>query len=320
MIDSFFQNIKLLNSTDIMNIVNMTDAIDAMRAAFASFSEGTSYVPQRHISSIEKLNLFLKPAFNEDLGRIAVKIITQKTEKTIEGLPTILGVVLLIDIKTGAILSMMDGAYITALRTGAASGIATKLLAKENSKTVALFGCGTQGKTQLEAVCEVRPIKKAILYDLNLEAAKNLQSKLKEKLNISIQISKDLKDLKQVDVICTATQSKNPLFKLEHISKGTHINAVGSYQPQMQEIDPEIIKQARLFVDSKEAVLKESGDLIIPINRILFTENIMQAEIGELINKKSDGRKNEEEITIFKSVGLGVQDLFMANTIYEKQL
>lgn len=298
----------------------MNEAINTMQEAFASYSDGSSYVPQRYISGINKLNLFLKPAYSEKLGRIAVKIITQKTDGELEKTPAILGVVMLIDIKTGAILSMMDGAYITALRTGAASGIATRLLAKKDAETLAIFGCGVQGKTQLEAVCNVKDIKEVQLYDLNTTAAQKLKTEMEEEFNISIRIVHDIRDLEKADIICTATDTAKPLFSLHDISKGTHINAIGSYQPHMQEIDPEIIRNARLFVDSRESVLKESGDLIKPINDGLLTEEIIKAEIGELINKKTTGRENNNEVTIFKSVGLGVQDLFMASKIYDKHL
>jgi ornithine cyclodeaminase/alanine dehydrogenase-like protein (mu-crystallin family) len=320
MSDRIFQDIKLLTSADIKSLISMENAIHAMEKAFASFSEGTSRVPQRYVSRINNLDLFFKPAYNEKMGRIAVKIITQKQDGNFQGIPTILGVVLLLDMKTGAILAMMDGSYITALRTGAAGGIATKLLARENAETVAVFGCGEQGKTQLEAVCNVRPIKRALLYDLNTDAANKAKMEMEGKLNISIRVVNDLEHLKQADIICTATNSEKPLFSRKDISKGVHINAIGSYKPNMQEIDPSIIKSGKLFVDSQESVLKESGDLIKPINEHLFTNSIIEAEIGELINKKVGGRHDDNEITIFKSVGLGVQDLFVANAIYEKYL
>ena len=318
--DQIFRDINMLGSAEIKNLVSMDDAIDAMEAAFAGFSDGTSQVPQRTVSAVKDLNLLLKPAYSEKLGRLAVKIITQKTGESIQGIPTILGVVLLLDMKTGKILSMMDGAEITALRTGAAGGIATKLLAVENAGTVAVFGCGTQGKTQLEAVCSVRPIRQALLFDRNAEAAQILKSEMEDKLGIDIRVTKNLEDLTEADVICTATNAEKPLFGEQHISKGAHINAIGSYQPHMQEVDPAILISGRLFVDSWESVLKESGDLIKPIREHIFTDAVIEAEIGELINKKAKGRRDQDEITIFKSVGLGVQDLFMANMIYEKYL
>lgn len=320
MSDQFFQDIKMLNTEEIKSLISMNEAIDSMELAFASFSEGSSKVPQRHITSINNLDLFLKPAYSEKLGRIAVKIITQKKGGNLQGIPAILGVVLLLDSKTGAILSMMDGAYITALRTGAAGGIATKLLARKEAATVAIFGCGAQGKTQLEAVCNVRPIKRALLYDHNFDAAFKVKTEMEEKLNISIDIEKNLEQLKQADIICTATTSETPLFSRKDISTGVHINAIGSYKPNMQELDPFIIKEGKLFVDSRESVLKESGDLIKPIAEHIFTDRIIDAEIGELINKKTAGRNTDNEITIFKSVGLGVQDLYAAHAIFEKFL
>ncbi|MCB2219212.1 MAG: ornithine cyclodeaminase family protein [Bacteroidetes bacterium] len=320
MSDQIFKDIKILSSSDISNLMSMEEAIDAMESAFASYSDGTSHVPQRYVSGIKNLNLFLKPAYNESLGRASVKIIAQKTDGNVEGLPTILGVVLLLDLKTGAILSMMDGACITALRTGAAGGIATKILARNNAATVAIIGCGAQGKTQLEAVCSVREIKRAFLFDIHSAAANNLKTEMEEKLKIPIRVVKDPENLKEADIICTATHSEHPLFGQKHISKGTHINAIGSYKPNMQEVDPAVIKSGRLFVDSRESVLKESGDLIKPINENIFTDAVIESEIGELISKKAEGRQNNHEITIFKSVGLGVQDLFVANGIYEKYL
>lgn len=320
--DEYFRNIKLLSSTDIRKLISMEEAINAMEQAFASYSEGTSRVPQRYVSEIEGvgMDLFFKPAYNKSLGRIAVKILTQKTGEIIEGVPSILGVILLLDMKTGAILSMMDGTYLTALRTGAASGIATKLLALDDANTVAIFGCGAQGKTQLEAICDVRPIKRVLLYDTNTDAAEKFKNEMEERQSISINVEKNLQNLKQADIICTATNSEKPLFSRDDISEGVHINAIGSYKPNMQELDPLIIKSGKLFVDSSESVLKESGDLIKPISSNVFSENIIKAEIGDLINNEVTGRQTNDEITIFKSVGLGVQDLFVANAIYNKYI
>ena len=318
MSDQIFQDIKMLNTEEIKSLISMKEAIIAMELAFASFSDGSSKVPHRHVSGINSLDLFLKPAYNEKLGRVAVKIITQKKDVTLQGVPAILGVVLLLDLKTGAILSMMDGAYITALRTGAAGGIATKLLACKDAETVAVFGCGVQGKTLLEATCAVRPIKQALLYDLNTDAANTVKTEMEEKLNIYIRVEKNLEHLKLADIICTATNSEKPLFSQKDISKGVHINAIGSYKPNMQELDPLIIKEGKLIVDSRQSVLKESGDLIKPIAEHIFTDSVVEAEIGELINNKASDMHDNNEISIFKSVGLGVQDLFVANAIFEK--
>lgn len=318
--DRLYQDTKLITSDDIGKLVNMEDAIDAMERAFASFSDGTSCVPQRHITGINDLDLFYKPAYNKELGRIAVKIITQKKSGISPGRPAIKGLVLLLDMETGAIIAMMDGGYFTALRTGAAGGVAAKLLAVKNAETLAIIGCGTQGRSLVESACSVRPIKRALFYDLVPDAAHKLKSEMEGKLNISIRVMKDPEYLKEADIICTATGSKHPLFSKKDISKGVHINAIGSYKPSMQEIDPEILRCSRLFVDSRESVLKESGDLVKPISEQLFTDAVIEAEIGELISNIATGRIDNNEITIFKSVGLAVQDLFLASMIYDKYL
>jgi len=318
--DEYFKNIKLITSDEINNLVSMNDAVHAMQQAFSSYSDGKSHVPQRYVSAIDDTNmdLFFKPAYSKDLERIALKILTQNNKKEQSNIPSILGVVLLLDMKTGVVLSMMDGAYITALRTGAASGIATKYLAREDAETLAVFGCGAQARTQIEAICTVRAIKRVMLYDINVNAAAQLKSYLTDRFNGSIQIEKDLRNLKQADIICTITNAETPLFSFNDISKGVHINAVGSYKPNMQEIDPQIIKESLLYVDSRTSVLKEAGDLLKPMNSKIFTHDVIKAEIGDLCNDKVSGRTIDKEITIFKSVGLGVQDLYVANEVYNK--
>jgi len=320
--DHFLHHLKLISAEDIRGMVSMKEAVSLMGLAFASYSSGRSQVPQRYITDLPGLSMdiFFKPVYSAELGRIAAKVLTQKQGSNRPGIPTIQGVVLLFDAHSGEILSLIDGTYLTALRTGAASGIATRLLARADAESVAIFGCGAQGRTQLEAVYNVRPIKRALLYDTNPTASLKLQEEMKMKLDISIDIESDLRRLKEADIICTATNAQNPLFRMGDISKGVHINAVGSFKSHMQEIDPEVIKSSRLYVDSKKEVLHESGDLIKPINDGVISGDFIRAEIGDLINETVSGRQNETEITLFKSVGIAVQDLFVANAVYNNSL
>ena len=317
-----FENLKLFDIHDIRKVVSMEDAIWLMEEAYASYSKGTSYVPQPYVSDLPGLtmDLIFKPVYNVDLGKIAVKILTQKQGGAERGFPTIVGVVLLMDSISGEVLSMIDGTYLTALRTGACSGIATRYLAREDSETLAVFGCGAQGATQLEAVCKVRPIKRALLYDINYHTAAKLKAQMQEKLDIKLSVEKSLGKLKTADVICTATGSVAPLFSMDEISRGVHINAIGSFKPHMQEISPRIIQMCRLFVDSREAVLKEAGDLIIPMKEGVIPGTFVRDEIGDLINEECEGRRYPDEITLFKSVGIAVQDLFVANAVYSRSL
>ena len=234
--------------------------------------------------------------------------------------PTIKGMVMLIDMTTGCILSISDGQSITALRTGAASGIATSYLAKPDASALALFGCGAQGQTQAEAVMAVRPITKIFLFDSSSEKAISLAGKIRLNTGSECVINPDLGVLKEVDIICTATPAKKPLFELYHLKPGVHINAIGSYRPDMQEIDPGIFRAGLTYLDDAPACIKESGDLVIPLSQGIIQEDDIIGELGELINGSIKGRQNADDITIFKTVGNAIQDFFIANEAYEKSM
>jgi ornithine cyclodeaminase/alanine dehydrogenase len=301
---------------------NMSEAIESMSSAFASLSAGNCYVPKRYIISTrdETLTLILKPAFSSYHDKSSIKILTQKKSNSISDIPTILGIVLLIDNTSGEILSIMDGEFITALRTGAASGLATKHLSREDSSRVALFGCGRQGRTQIEAVNTVRDLEKIWIFDKSEENAESFIEEMNDKTKANIEFTRDLSLLKDVDIICTATNSENPLFYREHLNKGVHINAIGSYKPEMQELDSETIKSSRVYFDDKDACLNESGDFKKPItDPRIFNENII-GEIGEYVLNKIEGRTSSKDITIFKSVGTAIQDFVVANRIYNKSI
>ena len=314
------QALRLIKAGEIKEHYSMLEAITDMEEAFSLLSGGDSFMPQRYVTKLEKeeLTMLLKPAAVEAKKRSSIKILTQKESRVIDGIPTIVGVVLVIDTYTGEIVSLMDGEYITALRTGAASGLATKYFSRNDAKTLAIFGCGAQGKTQLEAVNAVRDINKVWIYDVNKAAAESFILEMKSKINADIEYTEDLSNLKTCDVICTATNSEAPLFKLKDIKEGAHINAIGSFKPNMQEIDPEIISSASVFVDHKSSCIAESGDLIKPMDAGVFKASQIKGEIGEFTLKKIKGRRDENEITLFKSVGVAIQDFVVASGIFEK--
>jgi ornithine cyclodeaminase/alanine dehydrogenase len=246
----------------------------------------------------------------------SVKFLTQRENRVIPGIPAIQGVVLLMDAETGEILSIMDGEYITALRTGAASGLATRCFARKDAQIMALFGCGAQGRTQLEAVLCEREIKKVLVFDKRREAAERFIEVMRVKFPVEMVYSYDTSCLQEADIICTATNSMSPLFKKEELKPGVHINAIGSFQPQMQELDPFLIKEARIFADHAESCLKESGDFIKPMLEGIINNYPIVIEIGDFCLKKTEGRVSESEITLFKSVGVAIQDYAVAADIY----
>ena len=300
----------------------MKQAIDAMERAFSALSAGDCHVPMRVVTRLpaSELLMLYKPAFVEQDRRVAVKFLTQREGNSVPGRPAIQGIVMVIDSVSGEILSIMDGGYITALRTGAASGLATRHFAGKNAGTMALFGCGTQGKTQVEAIRCVQDIKKVLVFDKDSSRATRFIEELQAETNLEMLYCEDTSLLKEADIICTATNATAPLFKREDVKKGAHINAIGSFQPHMQELDPRLIRDARVFLDQTEACLKESGDLIKPISEGIISETHFAGEIGDYLLNRIIGRESEDQITIFKSVGVAIQDYAAATDIYNESL
>jgi len=300
----------------------MSRAIELMESAFKILSANSAYVPPRVVMTTpdDKMSVFFKPAFMSLYKRMSIKILTQLLANENKDIATIKGLVLLIDMETGHILSITDGSYLTALRTGAASGIATAHLANPDSSSLAVFGCGAQGKTQLEAILAVRPIEQVFLFDLSDSLAHCLAENVKATFKGNVTVNPGLGVLKQVDVICTATPSTTPLFSLRHVKPGVHINAIGSYRPDMQEIDSDIFKHARVYLDDAPACITGSGDLFIPLNSGILQESDILGEIGEMMSGSIAGRQTPSDITVFKTVGNAIQDFFVVNEAYELSL
>jgi ornithine cyclodeaminase/alanine dehydrogenase-like protein (mu-crystallin family) len=213
---------------------------------------------------------------------------------------------------------MLDGGFITALRTGAASGLATDRLARRDSRNLALFGCGAQGCTQVEAVCTVRDIERVWVFDISRERAEAFREEMSGKIKAEIVVTSDLSVLEEADIVCTATNATQPLFGREHIRPGTHINAVGSFKPHMQELDPELVQASRIYLDDPRACLQESGDMIKTVQRFGRLDNRIIGGIGDLVLGKIKGRTSPGDSTLFKSVGTAIQDLVVADRIFQK--
>jgi ornithine cyclodeaminase/alanine dehydrogenase len=214
----------------------------------------------------------------------------------------------------------MDGGYLTAVRTGAVSGVATKYLArKDRRQKVGIFGAGAQGRTQLWAMTVARDIARAYIYDVNDESVSRFIAEMAPRLQLDIVRAVSPEEiLKETDIICTATSSPTPLFDGRKVREGTHINAVGSHTPNARELDTAIIKRSKIIADSYDACLKEAGDIIVPIREGAIDKSHLRAELGEVIIGKKPARTDAREITLFKSNGLAIQDVAAARLVYEK--
>ncbi|KPU62996.1 hypothetical protein EP1X_06460 [Thermococcus sp. EP1] len=313
----------LLTRNDLKKVLSMREAIDAVEKAFLEFYHEKAEVPLRTIIEIEKHNGFLlyMPSYLKESEALAIKVVSLYAQNPEKGLPSVLATILLNDPETGKPLALMEGTYITAMRTGAASGVATKYLARKDAKIVGIIGAGVQARTQLWAVCEVRDIKEALVYDLNENRAKSFAEEMSNKLGIEILTASNPKDVaKNVDILIVATTATRPVISGEWIQNGTHINSIGWMGKDARELDSETVKRSKLVVDSREGVLSESGDILIPIQEGIIDETHVYAELGEIVAGAKAGRKHEEEITLFKSVGLAIEDAITAKLAYEKAL
>ncbi len=311
----------LLSRNDVVQVLEMADCMDVVEKAFAELALGTAVLPMRtSITPPEGLSLYM-PAYLKELGALACKVVTvYKNNPTKHDLPTTIGKVLLQDPKTGDVVCIMDGGYLTAVRTGAASGVATKYLARDAKGQVAgVFGAGVQARTQLWAVAVARDLSKACIYDLSKEAVDKFTSEMSNKLDLEI-VKADSPEsvLEQADIICTATSSSTPLFDGEKVRAGTHINAIGSHTLNARELDTAIVKRSKFVADTVEACLNEAGDIIIPIQEGALDESHIHAELGEVIIGKKPSRESDEEITLFKSNGLAIQDVATAKLVYDR--
>jgi len=312
--------VLLLNRADVISVLEMKDCIDALEKAFSELANGTAVLPLRiAITPPDGLSLYM-PAYLRDMDTLACKIVTvYKNNPKDHNMPTTIGKVMLQDPKTGDVTCIMDGGYLTAVRTGAVSGLATKYLAREKAgMTAAIFGAGAQAKMQLWGVCEARDISRALVYDAFPEAADAFAKEMGEKLGILVEVVTDPSVMFQADIICTATSSSTPIFDGNSVNPGTHINGIGSHSPKARELDSTIIKQSLLIADSYEACLNECGDIMLPIEEGVITKDHIHADLGEIVIGKKQGRASDDQITIFKSNGLAIQDAATARIIYDR--
>lgn len=311
----------ILTADEVKKALPMKEAIEAMKKAYASLSDGKADVPLRtHLSipSQDAVSLIM-PAYVQAEGgdALAVKVVSlfPRNPERQRKLALIQAAVLVLDAETGQPRALLEGSSLTAIRTGAGSGAAIDLLSRPDSKVVAVFGAGVQGRTQLEAACSVREIEQAWVFDTNVEAAEDF---IKDLAGIG-PIPEDLRvastpevALSDADIVCTATTSSKPVFSDADVQPGTHISAVGSYTPEMQEVPAETVGRALVVVDSRSATLAETGDLLQPMQAGLFGEEHISAELGEIVLDRKPGRSSPEQVTFFKSVGVAVQDAMAA--------
>ncbi|MDX2042239.1 MAG: ornithine cyclodeaminase family protein [Acidobacteriota bacterium] len=316
---------KLLIRSDVQRALSMREAVEIIKLAFAELSTGQADSPLRTAiaqPNHDGVTLFM-PAYLSQCDALAVKIASIHNRNPERGLPRIHALVVAIDPATGQPLAVMEGGYLTALRTGAATGAATDLLARADAETAAIIGAGRQARTQLLAVAAVRTIKRVWIYSRLRQSAEAMIAELQPQLaTIELLVADtSTQAVRDADVICAATNSRTPVFNGEDLKPGAHVNGTGSYTHEMQEVDFATLRRAsKIVVDERKAALAEAGDLIVAFNRGELRLEDIYAELGEIAAGLKPGRQRDDEITYFKSVGNAVQDAAVAQAIYQEAL
>jgi len=312
------QPFHVFSASDVRTALPMPEAVDAMRGALRELSTGQVVVPLRtHMELTEQeADVLVMSAYSPRLDHIGLKVITLHPDNPERGLPFIQATVMLIDADRGSPLAVMSGAVLTAIRTGAASGVATEVLSRPDSKHVAVFGAGVQAMTQLEAVCAVRSIRSAAVFDLDQTRAATFAQRMADALKITIAPAvTPSAALADADIVCTATTARTPVFDDRDIAPGTHINAIGVYKPDEREIPAATVARARVVVDERNAAWAEAGELIQARDEGLIDGSHIHAEVGEILAGGKSGRQSDDEVTLFKSVGVANEDLSAAHVV-----
>lgn len=311
-------SLRLLSLDEVKQSITMSQAIKAMENAFIQLAKQQVKLPLRTGIAIDEedaLTLTM-PAYLAQDKALGLKVVSIFPKNSALNKPSITGFIMLLDASTGEPKALMDAGYLTALRTGAVSGLATQYFAADDATHVAIIGSGVQAETQLQAVANVRDITQVSVWSRNIKNAEQFAAQFTDQYAINVYDSISLA-VKDADIICTATGSAEPLISMHDIGPHVHINAIGSHTANMKEISNDVLKHAVVIVDQLSAVMAEAGEIISAVQeKQLQQEDII--EIGDWLMHKNADLKNK--ITVFKSVGLSIQDLSVASVVYQNAM
>ena len=317
----------LVSHREVAGLLPMRECIDTMADAFRSLAVGDARLPLRQVISLPgSPNLFALMPGQLGLGSrdrhrsaIGAKVITVFPGNEATPLDSHLGVVLLFEAEMGRLLAIIDASSVTAIRTAAVSGVATALLANPDAGDLAILGAGVQAMTHLEAMRTVRTVRRIRVWSRTAERREEFVRKAQKKLGTLVEaVDSPESCVHGADIICTVTASREPVLRGSWIARGAHVNAVGAALPTARELDTTAVVRSRLYVDRRESALAEAGDILIPMSEGAFNADHIRGDIGELLMGAAPGRESTSDVTVFKSLGLAIEDLAAARHIYEK--
>jgi ornithine cyclodeaminase/alanine dehydrogenase-like protein (mu-crystallin family) len=311
---------RLLNEADVKAVLSMSDLIDTMTSALRQFSSGGVVQPVRSVIAVGSEHAFFgtMPAYVRQPAAMGAKLVTVFGSNATRGLPSHLASILLLDPETGALRAILDGRYITEARTAAVSAVSSRLLARDDASTLAIIGSGVQARSHLEALSHVHRLREVRVWSPNADRRRAFVSECAAGASYRLTAADTAEQaVRDADVIALVTSSPTPVIDDAWVKPGAHVVAVGACRPTQREIPPELTTRARLFVDSRAAALVEAGDVVMAINEGRFQADHILAELGELV-AGAPGRLHDDDITIFKSLGLAVEDVTTADLAWRR--
>lgn len=315
------QHFRLLTEQHVHSLLPMSDLIAAMESALAKFSNREVLQPVRTVLTVGPTKAYfgVMPAFVPSPASLGAKLVTVFGENHQKGLPSHLATILLLDPDTGALQAIMDGRYITEARTAAVSAVSARFLAKADASTLAIIGSGVQARSHLEAYQHVRQLKHVRIWSPNERSREQFVDDMSGKVPVPIVAAGSAEAaVRGADLIVLVTSSRTPVIEDAWVDRGAHVVCVGACRPDQQEMPPALVARGRLYVDSKTAAVVEAGDIVMNVKNGLFEENHIRGEIGELVLGRIEGRTNDGDITIFKSLGMAVEDVVAADLVLRR--
>jgi ornithine cyclodeaminase len=310
-----------LTESDIRAVLAMPDLIEAMQTALTAFSSGRVQQPLRTVVEFgrEKSFFGVMPAFLPDAPALGAKLVTVVGSNPAAGLPSHLATIVLLDPATGALVALLDGRFVTEARTAAVSAVSTRLLARPDAQRLAIVGSGVQARSHLEAIAGVRPLKEVTVWSPSAERRNRFVDDMRVHCSARLEAAASARDaVSNADIVVLATSARTPVVDNDSIADGTHICAVGACRPDQREMDGTLVARSRLVVDSRESALAEAGDIVLAIEERRFGPEHIVGELGEVLAGTVEGRRRDSDVTLFKSLGMAVEDVAAAHLAFAR--
>lgn len=310
----------LLTESDVRAVLPMDDLIASMETALAQYSTGHVQQPVRHVLQPAPQAFFgVMPAFMPEPAALGTKLVTVFASNTSIGLPTHLATIVLLDPSTGELMAIMDGRYITEARTAAVSAVSAKLLAREDASVLAIIGSGVQARSHAEALPRVRKLREVRVWSPHRDRRESFAREMETHIGVWVTARSSAQEtVAGADLIALASAAREPVVKSEWIADGAHICAVGACRPDHREMDTALVARSRLYVDSRAGALVEAGDIVVPIAEGAFDASKIAGELGEVAAGTAPRRQSRDEVTIFKSLGMAVEDVAAAHLAFRR--